>query len=193
MQSLKEWIRNQVGGLALLMFILLVVFPLTLDLFRLNLLGKYLSFAFVSLSLVMLWGYGGVLSLGQGVFFGLGGYCMAMFLKLEAASAFVDKDAVNPWHSGLHGLESAHCATCLVDSIQVFSVRGFGCRASAVIDCIHHRLRDVQTPCWWRVFRDHHTSGGTDSDGFDHWAARLYRRLERHHRFEDDAGMGYSN
>jgi urea transport system permease protein len=33
----------------------------------------------------MLWGYGGVLSLGQGVFFGLGGYCMAMFLKLEAS------------------------------------------------------------------------------------------------------------
>jgi len=97
MQSLKEWmIRNQVGGLALLMFILLVVFPLTLDLFRLNLLGKYLSFAFVSLSLVMLWGYGGVLSLGQGVFFGLGGYCMAMFLKLEAASAFVDKMQSTP-------------------------------------------------------------------------------------------------
>jgi urea transport system permease protein len=31
------------------------------------------------------WGYGGVLSLGQGVFFGLGGYAMAMFLKLEAS------------------------------------------------------------------------------------------------------------
>jgi urea transport system permease protein len=35
---------------------------------------------------VLLWGYGGILSLGQGVFFGLGGYCMAMFLKLEASS-----------------------------------------------------------------------------------------------------------
>jgi urea transport system permease protein len=33
----------------------------------------------------MLWGYGGVLSLGQGVVFGLGGYAMAMFLKLEAS------------------------------------------------------------------------------------------------------------
>jgi urea transport system permease protein len=97
MHSLKEWMnRNQVGGLALLMLILLVVFPMTLDLFRLNLLGKYLSFAFVSLGLVMLWGYGGVLSLGQGVFFGLGGYCMAMFLKLEAATAFVDKMQSTP-------------------------------------------------------------------------------------------------
>ena len=35
---------------------------------------------------MLCWGYGGILSLGQGVFFGLGGYCMAMFLKLEASS-----------------------------------------------------------------------------------------------------------
>jgi len=34
---------------------------------------------------VLCWGHGGILSLGQGVFFGLGGYCMAMFLKLEAS------------------------------------------------------------------------------------------------------------
>jgi urea transport system permease protein len=97
MHSLKEWMnRNQISGLALLMLLLLIVFPMTLDLFRLNLLGKYLSFAFVSLGLVMLWGYGGVLSLGQGVFFGLGGYCMAMFLKVEAATAFVDKMQSTP-------------------------------------------------------------------------------------------------
>jgi len=36
---------------------------------------------FVALGLVMCWGHGGILSLGQGVFFGLGGYCMAMFLS----------------------------------------------------------------------------------------------------------------
>jgi urea transport system permease protein len=40
----------------------------------------------VAVGLVICWGYGGILSLGQGVFFGLGGYCMAMFLKLEASS-----------------------------------------------------------------------------------------------------------
>ncbi len=54
--------------------------------FRLNLVGKYLTYAFVALGLVLCWGYGGILSLGQGVFFGLGGYCMAMYLKLEASS-----------------------------------------------------------------------------------------------------------
>jgi len=67
--------------------LLLVVFPLTMGIFRLNLVGKYLTYAFVALGLVISWGYGGILSLGQGVFFGLGGYCMAMFLKLEASDA----------------------------------------------------------------------------------------------------------
>jgi urea transport system permease protein len=68
-----------------LAILLLVVFPTCLDSFRLNLWGKYLTYAFVSLGLVLTWGYSGILSLGQGVFFGLGGYCMAMFLKLEAS------------------------------------------------------------------------------------------------------------
>jgi urea transport system permease protein len=86
MNALKAWIlRYQLASLVLLTVLLAVVLPLTLDIFRLNLVGKYLTYAFVAIGLVMLWGYGGVLSLGQGVFFGLGGYAMAMFLKLEAS------------------------------------------------------------------------------------------------------------
>jgi urea transport system permease protein len=76
-----EWL-----SLALLAGVILVVLPLALDGFRLNLVGKYLTYAFVALGLVICWGYAGILSLGQGVFFGLGGYCMAMYLKLEASS-----------------------------------------------------------------------------------------------------------
>jgi urea transport system permease protein len=76
----REW-----GSLAVLALVIFAVLPLTLDLFRLNLVGKYLTYAFVAVGLVMCWGHGGILSLGQGVFFGLGGYCMAMFLKLEAS------------------------------------------------------------------------------------------------------------
>ncbi|VGO10977.1 Urea ABC transporter, permease protein UrtC [plant metagenome] len=78
--------REGLLGLAILAALLFVVLPLSLDVFRLNLVGKYLSYAFVAIGLVMCWGYGGILSLGQGVFFGLGGYCMAMFLKLEAST-----------------------------------------------------------------------------------------------------------
>ncbi|WP_142850428.1 urea ABC transporter permease subunit UrtC [Telmatospirillum sp. J64-1] len=72
-------------GLLLFAVLILVVLPLGLDSFRLNNAGKYLTYAFVAVGLVLCWGLGGILSLGQGVFFGLGGYCMAMFLKLEAS------------------------------------------------------------------------------------------------------------
>lgn len=86
MKAFKDYVlRNPMASIVVLTILLAVVFPATMDIFRLNLVGKYLTYAFVAVGLVMLWGYGGVLSLGQGVFFGLGGYAMAMFLKLEAS------------------------------------------------------------------------------------------------------------
>lgn len=72
-------------GLVVLILVLFVVFPAMLDQFRLNMMSKYLSYAFVAVGLVLCWGNGGILSLGQGLFWGLGGYCLAAFLKLEAA------------------------------------------------------------------------------------------------------------
>ncbi|MEC7760672.1 MAG: urea ABC transporter permease subunit UrtC [Pseudomonadota bacterium] len=78
--------RREAIGFVILAVIIFAVFPLMLDAFRLNLFGKYLTYAFVAVGLVLCWGAGGILSLGQGVFFGLGGYAMAMFLKLEASS-----------------------------------------------------------------------------------------------------------
>jgi urea transport system permease protein len=78
-------LRSEQVGLLILAVLILVVLPLSLSVFRLGLVGKYLTYAYVAIGLVLCWGYGGVLSLGQGVFFGLGGYCMAMFLKLEAS------------------------------------------------------------------------------------------------------------
>src|SRR6187549_1985319 len=78
--------RSELIGFVALALVLFVILPLSLDVFRLNLVAKYLTYAFVAIGLVLCWGYGGILSLGQGVFFGLGGYCMAMFLKLEASS-----------------------------------------------------------------------------------------------------------
>ena len=78
--------RSELLGFLSLALLLFVILPLFLDVFRLNLVAKYLTYAFVAVGLVLCWGYGGILSLGQGVFFGLGGYCMAMYLKLEASS-----------------------------------------------------------------------------------------------------------
>ncbi|MCI4662501.1 MAG: urea ABC transporter permease subunit UrtC [Neomegalonema sp.] len=85
-QSNRFMSMQEMVGFAILALLIFVIFPLILDPFRLNLFGKYLTYAFVALGLVLCWGAGGILSLGQGVFFGLGGYCMAMFLKLEAST-----------------------------------------------------------------------------------------------------------
>ncbi|MAL96912.1 MAG: urea ABC transporter permease subunit UrtC [Alteromonadaceae bacterium] len=85
--SVLHWFKSREGIYYLLLaLLLLVILPLSLDAFRLNMVGKYLTYAFVAVGLVMCWGKAGILSLGQGVFFGLGGYCMAMFLKLEAST-----------------------------------------------------------------------------------------------------------
>lgn len=81
----KKLGKTDLLGVIVLAAVILVLFPSVFSIFRLNLIGKYLTYAFVAVSLVLLWGNGGILSLGQGVFFGLGGYCMAMFLKLEAS------------------------------------------------------------------------------------------------------------
>jgi len=83
----------QIGVLAV---VLMIILPVTTDLFHLNLYGKYLTYTFVAVGLVLCWGYGGILSLGQGVFFGLGGYCMAMFLKLEASTPEATKIQTTP-------------------------------------------------------------------------------------------------
>lgn len=68
-----------------LIVVMLVLAPLFLSEFRVNLLGKFVAYAILALGLDLIWGYTGILSLGHGVYFGLGAYCMAMYLKLEAA------------------------------------------------------------------------------------------------------------
>lgn len=57
--------------------------PLFLSPFRLDLMAKYLCYAVVAIGIGLAWGRGGMLTLGQGVFFGLGGYAMGMHLKLR--------------------------------------------------------------------------------------------------------------
>jgi len=65
--------------------LVLAVAPAVMDPFRLGLLAKYLCFAIAALGIGLAWGQGGMMTLGQGVFFGLGGYSMGMFLKLHDA------------------------------------------------------------------------------------------------------------
>jgi ABC-type branched-chain amino acid transport system, permease component len=46
--------------------------------------GKILCYAIVALALDLVWGYAGLLSLGHGLFFALGGYAMGMYLMRQA-------------------------------------------------------------------------------------------------------------
>ncbi len=80
---IKPWLP--LLGIALLALALLVIAPAMLSPFRLNNLGKYCCWAIVAVGIGLAWGRGGMLVMGQGVFFGIGGYAMAMHLKLEAA------------------------------------------------------------------------------------------------------------
>jgi urea transport system permease protein len=71
-----------IGVLAL---VLLVWAPSSLSAFRLGNLGKYCTWAIAGVGIGLAWGRGGMRVMGQGVFFGLGSYAMAMHLKLESA------------------------------------------------------------------------------------------------------------
>lgn len=68
--------------------------PLHVSNFTLNLFGKFLTYAILALGLDLLWGYAGVLSLGHGVFFGLGAYAMGMHLMLEIGTKSVYQSAL---------------------------------------------------------------------------------------------------
>ncbi len=57
--------------------------PLHLPTYMVSLLGKYLCFALLALALDLVWGYCGILSLGHGAFFALGGYAMGMYLMRQ--------------------------------------------------------------------------------------------------------------
>lgn len=88
-------------GLAVLLCVLLNLFtpissPLHVSTFTITLLGKYLCFALLALGLDLLWGYLGVLSLGHGAFFALGGYAFAMYLMRQIGDRGVYANAELP-------------------------------------------------------------------------------------------------
>jgi urea transport system permease protein len=74
-------------AIGVIAYLLLVWAPGSMSPFRLETLGKYCALALASMGIGLAWGRGGMLLMGQGVFFGLGGYAMAMHMKLEAAGA----------------------------------------------------------------------------------------------------------
>lgn len=141
MHGLSPQRKRDIGAMVAVLVLLAVVLPLTLDAFRLNLVSKYLAFAFVAVGVVLTWGYGGVLSLGQGMFFGLGGYMMAMFLKLEASApelpdfmVWSSVEQLPAWWQPFHSLGWTVVGILVVPAVlaYVFSYAIFKRRVSGV-------------------------------------------------------------
>lgn len=116
-------------GLISLVLLLLIVLPSMLDVFRLNLVSKYLVFAVVGVGIVLSWGYGGILSLGQGIFFGLGGYLMAMYLKLAASApdlpdfmVWSSTEVLPWWWEPYHSLTITLISIVLLPGILAFTL-----------------------------------------------------------------------
>ena len=86
LHSLKGWLFTfSLLGIAIILLPLLNIFApensfLHIPDYMFSLFGKYLCYALVALAIDLIWGYTGVLSLGHGVFFSLGGYAMGMYL-----------------------------------------------------------------------------------------------------------------
>jgi urea transport system permease protein len=95
----KRLLLNDKGGMIVLGLIILAMFAVPflnlvvpvsssfhVSTFAVTLLGKFLCFALLALSVDLIWGYCGILSLGQGAFFSLGGYAMGMYLMRQIGS-----------------------------------------------------------------------------------------------------------
>jgi len=70
--------------------------PLHIPTYLVSLFGKYICYALLALSIDLIWGYCGILSLGHGAFFALGGYAMGMYLMRQIGTRGVYADPVLP-------------------------------------------------------------------------------------------------
>ena len=94
----KRSLLIEAGIIGAIALALIFILPTMLSPFRLNLLGRFLSLAIVALGIDLIWGYTGLLSLGHGIFFGLGGYALGMHLKLQVPEGEL------PEFMGLYGV-----------------------------------------------------------------------------------------
>jgi len=105
----RRWLDHERGGYALLAVVALlaIVVPvfnllvpegsaLHVSTFMVTLLGKYLCYALLAIALDLVWGYVGILSLGHGAFFALGGYAMGMYLMRQIGARGVYGNAELP-------------------------------------------------------------------------------------------------
>ena len=82
-----QWVLGVLATLTVLVPLSSLLTPadsiLHVSSYTVSLVGKYLTYALLALAMDLVWGYCGILSLGQGAFFALGGYAMGMYLMRQ--------------------------------------------------------------------------------------------------------------
>lgn len=86
-QRRQRLLLIEIGVVVAIALILIFLIPTVITGVRLNQLGRFLALAIAALGIDLIWGYTGLLSLGHGVFFALGGYALAMHLQLAPLTA----------------------------------------------------------------------------------------------------------
>lgn len=79
----RRALLREAGIVVAIALALILLAPMLLSGFWLNQLGRFLALSIVALGIDLIWGFTGLLSLGHGVLFALGGYAFAMHLKLQ--------------------------------------------------------------------------------------------------------------
>ncbi len=120
------------GGFAIAIPVLNLLMPedsaLHVSTYFVALFGKYICYAMLALSIDLIWGYAGILSLGHGAFFALGGYAMGMYLMRQIGTRGVYANPILPdFMVFLNWLGTAG----LLVRLQFFRLRGADDRAGA--------------------------------------------------------------
>jgi urea transport system permease protein len=139
--------------------------------FTLNRFGKFLAFAILALGLDLIWGYTGILSLGHGVFFGIGAYCIGMHLMLNIGAESVYGSNFMVWNqvkelpffwAPFYSLPAAVLGAIVVPILcaLVFGFLAFRSRTKGVYFAI---ITQAVALSAWMVFNRNETNlGGTN-------------------------------
>jgi urea transport system permease protein len=91
--AFRSWVRLTEYGVAVLLGVGLLAFPLAATPFNMELMARFLLYGVFALSINLLWGYTGLLTLGHAFFFGLGAYAMGMGIKFrEGLPEYMEAD-----------------------------------------------------------------------------------------------------
>ncbi|EAQ01515.1 hypothetical protein OB2597_01462 [Pseudooceanicola batsensis HTCC2597] len=129
-------------GIYVLFIVIVLGLPLVMtDVFWLNRIAKYLVYGMLGIAIALSWGYAGILNLGQGLFFGLGAYMVAMSLKLQSYTS-LQQGSENPvpdfmlWNAEPGAPTELCCITSGSWLWLPFQAQGFGMAMAIILPVI---------------------------------------------------------